>query len=146
MHSQCKYLIMKLLVDLVDKFRNFVKVYQQKRYMINVTRFAVFWFGHVFTKFTVFHKPHLWKQFQLMNLVQLPHRFTPMLVSMTNQNNFRDFFYDKMNKIGVCPNGTNTPSATNSSFSKSTSKSRSRPLGKKYWYQHKGLVTGNRYV
>ena len=38
------------------------------------------------------------------------------------------------------------PAATNSIFSKSRSKSRSRPLGQKYWYQQKGLVTWNRCV
>ena len=35
------------------------------------------------------------------------------------------------------------PAAINSSFFKSRSKSRSRPLGQKYWYQQKGLVTRN---
>ena len=50
------------------------------------------------------------------------------------------------NWIGVCPYGTYTPPpplATNSSF---FSKSRSRSLGQKYWYQQKGLVTRNRCV
>ena len=36
--------------------------------------------------------------------------------------------------------------ATNSSFFKSMSKSRSMPLGQKYWYQQKGLVIRNRWV
>ena len=38
------------------------------------------------------------------------------------------------------------PAATHSNFSKSRSKSRSRPLGKKYWYQQKGLATRNTHV
>ena len=51
-------------------------------------------------------------------------------------------------RSGSVLTGLIPPVATNSSFSKSTgrSKSRSRPLGQKYCYQQKGLVTENRYV
>ena len=49
-------------------------------------------------------------------------------------------------RSGSVLTGLIPPAATNSSFFKSRSKSRSRPLGQKYWYQQKGLVTRNRCV
>ena len=49
-------------------------------------------------------------------------------------------------RSGSVLKGLIPPAATNSSFSKSMSKSRSRPLGQKYWYQQKGLVIRDRCV
>ena len=49
-------------------------------------------------------------------------------------------------RSGYVLTGLIPPAATNSSFYISRSKSRSRPLGQKYWYQQKGFVTGNKYV
>ena len=49
-------------------------------------------------------------------------------------------------RSGSVLTGLIPPAATNSSFPKSRSKSRSRPLSQKFWYQQKGLVTRNRYV
>ena len=54
------------------KIRHFIKVYD-KCYTI-----CIFWFWYVFTKFTVFHSRYHLKQFQLINLVRLPHSFTPI--------------------------------------------------------------------
>ena len=49
-------------------------------------------------------------------------------------------------RSGSVLTGLIPPATANSSFFKSMSKSRSRPLGQKYWYQQKGLVIRNRCV
>ena len=52
----------------------------------------------------------------------------------------------KKTRSGSVLMGLIPPAATNLSFSKSRSKSRSSPLGQKYWYLPKGLATRNTHV